>query len=145
MKFSTLSAPLIAVAGSLSSVSAFVTTRATYDNTYDNPNGNMNSVACSNTPFGLSGRFPTFGSVPTFPNIGGSQFVTSSLSNKCGSCWTINAVGSDKPIYFTAIDVAGEGFNISEESMLAIANGTAIEVGSVEIQAVEVDSIYCGL
>ena len=29
--------------------------RATYDNTYDNPHGSMNSVACSNGENGLVG------------------------------------------------------------------------------------------
>ncbi|KAI5117799.1 hypothetical protein M0805_002186 [Coniferiporia weirii] len=144
MKFPVLAASLLSSA-SFISVLETVTERATYDNTYDNASGSMLSVACSNTEFGLADRFATFGALPTFPNIGGTAFIFSSLSDYCGSCWSINAVGLDTAVFFTAIDVASEGFNISEESMLTIANNTAIENGFAEIQAVQVDAIYCGL
>jgi hypothetical protein len=46
--------------------------RTTYDGTYDNKHGSLNSVACSNGDNGLVLRFPTFGNIPSFPYIGGA-------------------------------------------------------------------------
>jgi hypothetical protein len=69
-------------------------TSATYDNTYDNPYGSLNGVACSNGENGLLTKgFTTFGSLPSFPYIGGAQAVTGWNSPQCGSCWALTYQG----------------------------------------------------
>ena len=118
-------------------------TRATYDNTYDNPHGSMNSVACSNGKNGLVDRFPTFGDVPNFPYIGGASAIEGWNSPQCGSCWRISY--KDKSIYVTAIDFAGDGFNLSQKSLDDLTGEKAVELGSVEVNAVQVDKSKCGL
>ena len=117
--------------------------RATYDNTYDNPHGSMNSVACSNGENGLVGRFPTFHDVPNFPYIGGASAIEGWNSPQCGSCWRISY--KDKTIYATAIDFAGDGFNLSQEALDALTGGNAVKLGSVQVDAVQVDKSKCGL
>ncbi|KAF8491533.1 Cerato-platanin, partial [Gautieria morchelliformis] len=60
-----------------------------FDNTYDNAGGSLATVACSDGPNGLLSRFPTFGNLPTFPNIGSAQAVVAHGSPNCGSCWQL--------------------------------------------------------
>lgn len=133
MKFSIFS--VLILAGS-----AFaLTEKATYDPVYDNPANSLNIVSCSN----LVSQFPTFGSVPTFPNIGGAFVVTGFASPGCGTCWKLSANGST--IYFTAIDHAGDGFNLSEESLNVLTDGQAVRLGFAEVYAEEVDKSYCGI
>ncbi|KAH9975957.1 hypothetical protein BGW80DRAFT_1295522, partial [Lactifluus volemus] len=60
-----------------------ITARATFDTTFDNRAGSMNNVACSNGVNGLASRFPTFGSLPSFPFIGGAFDVAFNSTN-CG-------------------------------------------------------------
>lgn len=65
-----------------------------FDNTYDNAGGSLNTVACSDGPNGLEPRFSTFGSLPSFPNIGGAQVVTGFGSPNCGTCWRLEFQGN---------------------------------------------------
>lgn len=133
MKFSILSVLLLAG-------SAFaVTETATFDTVYDDAANSLDIVSCSN----LVSSFPTFGSIPTFPNIGGSFAVTGFASPGCGTCWQLSANGST--IFFTAIDHAGDGFNLSEESLNALTNGQAVRVGSAQVDAVQVHISNCGM
>jgi Cerato-platanin len=122
--------------------------RVTFDTTYDNANGSMNSVACSNGPNGLLTRgFPTFGSLPNFPFIGGAPAVTFD-SPACGSCWNltyVNPQGNSTSINITAIDAANPNFNIALEAMNVLTDGQASFLGSVPITAVQVASSVCGL
>ena len=64
-----------------------------FDNIYDNSSGSLATVACSDGPNGLLSRFPTFGSLPSFPNIGGAQAVAGHGSPNCGSCWQLTFNG----------------------------------------------------
>lgn len=119
--------------------------RAVLDNDYDNPTRPINNVACGDQ---LSSRFgfTTFSSVPSFPNIGGAFAVSNASSPNCGSCWQISVPGSENPaIFFTAIDTAGDGFNLSEESLLTIAGQEGVNAGSAQVEATEVDPTLCGL
>jgi Cerato-platanin len=122
--------------------------RVTYDTTYDNASGSMNSVACSNGPNGLLTRgFPTFGSLPDFPFIGGAPAVTWNSPN-CGSCWQltyVNPQGASNSINILAIDAANPNFNIALEAMNVLTDGQANFFGSVPITAVQVASSVCGL
>ena len=120
------------------------TQRAGFDTVYDNPNGDMNTVSCSTGLNGLSSRFPTFGSLPTFPNIGGSSAIAGFGSAECGSCWQITFPTTNNTIIVTAIDHAGDGFNLSQEALDALTNGNAVALGTVQVNAVEVDRSLCG-
>ncbi|KAI9430211.1 Cerato-platanin [Lactarius psammicola] len=115
-----------------------------YDTTYDHPKGSLSTVACSNGANGLLTRgYTTFGSLPSFPNIGAAQAVAGWNSPACGSCWQVSYKG--KSLYITAIDVAGDGFNLSLEAMNTLTNGHAEELGVIDAQATQVDSWHCGL
>ena len=116
--------------------------RATYDNTYDNPAGSMWGVACSNGKNGLAEKYPTFGDIPSFPNVGGVPGVTWN-STKCGSCWRLQYQGVN--VYVTAIDYAGSTFNIAQAALDTLTDGHAVEWGSVEIDAKEVELWKCGM
>ena len=133
MKFSILSALILA--GS----ALAVTKKATYDPVYDNASNSLNIVSCSN----LVSKYPKFGSIPTFPNIGGAFVVTGFASPGCGTCWKLSANGST--IYFTAIDHASDGFNLSEESLNVLTDGHAVELGFANVDAEQVDESYCGM
>ncbi|KAH8104293.1 SnodProt1 [Phellopilus nigrolimitatus] len=137
MKLAALVSPLL-LAGS-----ALATYRAGYDNTYDNASGSMDSVACSDGQAGLASRYPTFGSAPTFPNIGGTQFVAGWNSPNCGTCWQLTYDGTS--ILVLAIDHADDGFNLSQEALDTLTDGQAVQLGTVQVDAEQVDSSLCGL
>jgi len=66
-----------------------------FDNVYDNPAGDLNTVTCSTGSNGLVTKgFKTFGSLPTFPNIGGAAAVTGFNSAGCGTCWALTFNGT---------------------------------------------------
>ena len=115
---------------------SFTGTRITYDTVYDNGTESLAVVACSNGPNGmLTKGYKIFKDLPTFPNIGGSSAVAGWNSPNCGSprfaefdvarrswftpstgtCW--NVTYGDETITVTVIDYAGDGYNLSEESM----------------------------
>ncbi|EJC99990.1 extracellular small protein 1 [Fomitiporia mediterranea MF3/22] len=119
--------------------------RAGFDNTYDNAGGDMNTVSCSTGPNGLSGRFPTFGNLPTFPNIGGSSSIAGFGSAECGSCWQLTFPDTGVTITVTAMDHAGDGFNLSQEALDTLTNGNAVQDGVIQVNAVQVDKSQCGL
>jgi len=117
--------------------------RATYDATFDNKAGSLNSVACSNGPNGLASRFPTFGDIPNFPFIGGAFDVTWNSPN-CGGCWNITNPTTGVSIQITAIDTATGGFNIAQEAFEKL-NGGQIGQGVVDVVANKVAASVCGL
>jgi hypothetical protein len=84
MKFITsLSALLALIASTLADSVSF-------ENTYDNKNNSLATVSCSDGANGLLTKgFTTFGSLPTFPNIGGAQAVEGYNSSNCGTCWAL--------------------------------------------------------
>ncbi|KAH9033993.1 immunomodulatory protein [Lactarius deliciosus] len=104
----------------------------------------LSTVACSDGANGLlTKNFTTFGSLPSFPNIGAAQAVGGWNSPACGSCWTISFGG--KSINVIAVDHAGDGFNLSLEAMNTLTNGHAQELGVINAQATQVDPSQCGL
>jgi hypothetical protein len=96
--------------------------KATYDQTFDNPSGSLNNVACSNGQNGLASKYPTFGDLPNFPYIGGAFDIVWNSPN-CGSCWAITNQANGQMIYITAIDTAGQGFNLAKEAFDKLNNG----------------------
>lgn len=119
------------------------TLKATFDTTYDNKNGSLNSVACSNGANGLVGRFPTFGDVPSFPFIGGAFDIVWNSPN-CGGCWSLTNAATGVSIHITAIDTAGAGFNIAQEAFVQL-NGGQIGQGVVDVVGTKVSPSVCGL
>ncbi|KAH9997780.1 epl1 protein, partial [Russula compacta] len=117
--------------------------RATYDSTFDDPSGSLNGVACSNGPNGLIDRFPTFGSIPSFPLIGGAFDIAWDSPN-CGGCWNVSNPATGAWINITAIDTAGAGFNLAQEAF-ELLNGGQIGQGVIDVVATQVSSSVCGL
>ena len=146
MQFTTTFALLAAALSAPAALAgpAAQTLKVTFDQTYDNAGASLNTVACSNGVNGLVGKFPTFGSLPTFPNIGGSMFVSGFNSTECGSCWELAYEG--KSINLIAIDTAGVGFNIAKEAFDFLADAEATGAWIVGAGAVgSYDSqVFCG-
>lgn len=118
--------------------------QVTYDPVYDNFNQSLATVECSTGSNGLLTRnFTTFGSLPTFPFIGGAQAVEGFNSANCGTCWSLTFNGTSVKIL--AIDHAGSGFNIGENAMNNLTNGQAVELGLVQATAKQLNASDCGL
>ncbi|KAJ3878896.1 Cerato-platanin [Lentinula edodes] len=134
-------------------VAAFTTLVAAdtlqYDTAYDDASASLSTVACSDGSNGLLTRgFPTFGSLPSFPNIGAFGAVEGWNSANCGTCWqvTYSSNGVSTTVNVLAVDHAGDGLiNVSEEAMNTLTNGNAVAFGAVTVTSVQVDSSACGL
>jgi len=96
--------------------------RAVFSSRFDNPDGSMETVACSNGVNGLETKFPTFGDIPSFPFIGGAFDIFWNSTN-CGSCWNVSNPETGVSIQMTAINVAGVGFNLSPTAFDNLTNG----------------------
>ena len=130
------------VANALPHAERSTTVRATFDTTYDNKAGSLNSVACSNGANGLA-RFPTFGNIPTFPFIGGAPNVTFNSPN-CGGCWRLTSTTTGGSLIMTAIDSSGSGFNLAQEAFVTL-NGGQVGQGTLDVIAEQIDPHVCGL
>ena len=119
------------------------TVRATFDTTYDNRGGSLNSVACSDGANGLAARFQTFGNIPTFPFIGGAPGIVFNSPN-CGGCWKLTSKATNASLIMTAIDSTGSGFNLAQEAFVTL-NGGQIGQGVLEVVAEQIDRSICGL
>ncbi|KAG2155961.1 Cerato-platanin [Suillus bovinus] len=119
----------------------------TYDSFYDNASTSLADVACSNGANGLLTKgFTTFGSLPSFPNIGGIPNATWN-SPLCGTCWNLQyttPAGTHESIYMTAIDAAYT-FNPSLEAFEALTDNTGVPAGTVSATATQVAESNCGL
>ena len=129
------------VAVLVSAAAAQQVVTASFDNTYDDAGASTNIVACSN----LTPQHPTFGSFPTFPNIGGSFAIAGFGSAECGSCWQLTYAPTGVSIFVTAIDHTGDGFNLSEEALNTLTDGQAEFLGRVDVTATQVSASSCGL
>ena len=140
-----LTSTIISLAA-LFSVAVADTQPVRFNDFYDNPSTSMNNVACSNGQNGLVTKgFPTFGSLPSFPNIGGVYAVGAWNSPFCGSCWQLTYGGNT--IYVTAIDTVYSGFDLSKQAVNTLTNGLANSptFSFVDVQSTQVDASYCGL
>ncbi|KIJ63341.1 hypothetical protein HYDPIDRAFT_176046 [Hydnomerulius pinastri MD-312] len=140
MKFTSVAATLLALA-----IPAFAQTETlSYDTTYDDASLSLASVACSDGVNGLMTKgYTTLGSLPTFPNVGGVYAVTGWNSAACGTCWEVTYGSTTLAVL--AVDVATEGFNLSEEAMNTLTGGLAVELGRVDVTATQVDASVCGI
>ena len=96
---------------------------ATYNAMYDDPQGSMDTVACSNGQNGLGTKYKTFGSVPSYPFIGGAYDISGPSSPNCGSCWVITNPATGLSIQMTSIDSSGVGFDLTAQAFADLTNG----------------------
>ncbi|KAI0274941.1 Cerato-platanin, partial [Gloeopeniophorella convolvens] len=115
--------------------------RATFDTTFDNKEGSLNNVACSNGDNGLAARFQTLADLPSFPYIGG-VFDVAWNSPNCGACWSITYPATGVTINVTAVDTAGAGFNLAKEAYDVLTGGSPV---TVDVLATKVVPSVCGL
>ena len=140
MKFTSLALTLLATV----STTLAATVTVSYDETYDNADGQLTTVACSDGPNGLITKgYDTFGSLPHFPNIGGAAAIAGWGSAQCGSCWQLTYGG--RSINVLAVDHADEGFNIAKGAMDMLTDGQAAFLGRVDADVTQVDASQCGL
>ena len=118
-----------------------------YDTLYDNPNVNLNAVACSNGNHGLLNKgFTTFGSLPHFPNISGSSVVTGWNSPNCGSCWQLSWSHTGATIHVLVVDSNADGFTLSQTAMGELTDNQELSLGKISgVSATEVSASACGL
>ena len=125
-------------------ISAASATDVRYDTTYDNAQGSLSTVACSDGANGLLTKgYTTFGSLPSYPNITAAQAVAGWNSTSCGTCWQITY--GDVSVNVLAIDHAADGFVLSLEAMNSLTGGNAVQFGTVDAQATQIDPQNCGL
>jgi len=119
----------------------------TYDTFYDNSATSLSNVACSNGVNGLLTKgYTTFGSLPSFPNIGGFPGATWN-STLCGTCWQLEYTtpsGQYESIYATVVDAAYT-INLSEEAFNTLTDNTGVASGKVAATATQVALSYCGM
>ncbi|KAG2359735.1 Cerato-platanin [Suillus spraguei] len=140
MKFTSTIISLLAVALPVLAQ----TESLSYDNTYDNADQSLTTVACSDGPNGLmSLGYTTLGQLPSFPNVGGVYTVTGWDSVYCGTCYEVT-YGSTT-IAILAVDVASEGFNVAEAAMNTLTDNEAEFLGRVTVTSVQVNASVCGL
>jgi len=108
--------------------------KVTYDPTYDNPDGSMKSVACSNWKNGLTLQFPVFQDLPIFPYIRGAFNIIWNSTN-CGECWILTNPANDPSIVITAIDHTEAGFNVAEVVFKGLGGIVPLSIYLPELQS----------
>ncbi|KAK0454842.1 immunomodulatory protein [Armillaria borealis] len=115
-----------------------------YDNGYGTGSNSLANVACSDGSNGLLTKgYTTYDSLPDFPYIASSDSIAGWNSASCGTCWQLTYNG--RTINVLAIDHAVSGFYTSEAALNDLTNGHAVEYGSVQATAAQVDASVCGL
>ncbi|KAI1791548.1 Cerato-platanin [Ganoderma leucocontextum] len=146
MQFKAISLTLFValIAPTALGASTATTVSVSFDQAYDNADASLTTVSCSDGSHGLLTKgYTTFGSLPSFPNIGGASVVPGWNSDQCGTCWALSYNG--KSINVLAVDSATDGWNIGLEAMNALTDGQAQQLGRVDAIATLVDSAQCGL
>ncbi|EKM58222.1 uncharacterized protein PHACADRAFT_252383 [Phanerochaete carnosa HHB-10118-sp] len=137
--FAAITTLVFAASAALAAPSTTTTVTVSYDQTYDNPSGSVNTVSCS----GVLAGYGDFGNLPGFPNIGGAAAVAGYDDPNCGTCWQLTY--NNTSVNVLAIDHAGAGFNIALSAMNTLTSGEAVSVGRVNAQAQQVDASLCGV
>jgi hypothetical protein len=148
MKLTSNFISLAAKLAAIFSVAPAVIEPVRFNDFYDNNSTSLNNVACSNGANGLVTKgFTTFGSLPSFPNIGGVYAVGAWNSPECGSCWELWYPGTGHTIYVTAIDTISSGFDLSKQAVNNLTNGLANspQFSFVDAYSTQVDARHCGL
>jgi hypothetical protein len=140
MQLTAVLTSLIALATAVSASPAprgLIEYNVRYDATYDNPDGLISGVACSN--LGAQG-YVHFKDLPSFPNLAAWQDATYN-SPDCGSCWNVTHNGNG--VLVTVIDHSGDGFNVAE-STFKLLNDNDLGPGSFAGYAFQVPASECG-
>ena len=139
MKFTTALSAALLFAGSALADAVTVS----YDQTYDNGDQSLATVACSDGANGLLTKgFTNFKSLPSFPFIGGAPAVAGWNSTACGTCWNLAFNGTS--INVLAIDHS-IGFNIALEAFNKLTNGNGVALGRINAVSTQVAASVCGL
>ncbi|KAG0129571.1 Cerato-platanin [Tuber indicum] len=123
---------------------------AKYDTTYDSASLSTLSVACSDGANGLYTKgYHTLGSVPGFPNLGGSGTIPGWNSPNCGACYELRytppAPAAPKVINIVGVDVAAPGtFVLSRTALDTLTGGQAVPLGRVNVTWRPVAASVCG-
>jgi len=133
---------LFNLAAFASAAPSFGTMQMTYDPVYDNPSGNLNSVACSDGPNGLITKYgwTTFSQIPAFTHIGGS-FQISYNSPNCGNCYKLTNPSNGNSCHMLGIDYADQGFNVATSVFTELVGSTA--PGNVQVNWRVVPDWFC--
>ncbi|KAI0311273.1 hypothetical protein OF83DRAFT_1069096 [Amylostereum chailletii] len=127
-----------------------------YDSSYDTPGGSTSHLACARA---LSGRFPSFRDIPSYPHIGGASFASSSSSSSssragpsahCGSCWHIVYPPTGASANVTIVDRAATAFALTKEALGALVGGRVEKMAlgklrGLRVEATPVPADACGL
>jgi len=127
--------------------SAAIQVSVSYDPKYDVSGTSLNTVTCSDGENGLIRKgFSTFGSLPTFPRIGGAPTVEGWNSVNCGKCYSLHYKSAtvDKTIKVLAIDKSS-GFNIGEQAMNLLTDNQAVALGRVTATYSLLADSECGM
>ncbi|KAL1742621.1 Cerato-platanin-domain-containing protein [Schizophyllum fasciatum] len=125
----------------------FGTVTVGYDPVYDAPSTPMSAVACSDGARGLlSLGFPTFGSLPGFPRVGGVSAVAAWNSSACATCWELRYVCLEGRAKEHAKRRRGSGEGEREAvAMNDLTCGHAVQLGIVQAEYRQVNIAMCGL
>ncbi|KAJ2917032.1 hypothetical protein MD484_g3404, partial [Candolleomyces efflorescens] len=139
--FATLAYTLVAVAQQP------IQSTINYDDRYCVGPTSLQTTACSTGENGLITRgFPTFGSLPTFPGIAGSQFVEGFNSTSCGACWRVSYPDTGRSVVLTLVNNAPTGFTLCTDTLLALTGFDRDNVpNSIPVQATALPDSDCGL
>lgn len=121
-----------------------VSVSVSYDQSYDVSTSSLNTAACGSV---LIQKYPTFGSLPGFPHIGGAPTIAGSGSPNCGKCYQLHYSGNgvDETITVLGVDQATGAFNIGLQAMNDLTNGQAVQLGRVTANYTEVEASQCGV
>lgn len=120
----------------------FSHTIATFNTLYDDPSRPLSEVACWKKKTGLMPNLDWSLQKDTVGFIGVDKIGHFSIA-KCLSCWTL--AYDDKTISLFALDSADSGIVMSLNALQYLTDGRALELGRVDIHAIEVDTSNCGI
>ena len=70
--------------------------------------------------------------------------INDASSDACTTCWELHYPALRQSIKVLAMDRADSGVVLSLETMNTLTNGRAEELGSIEVEAVEISMVNCG-
>jgi len=112
--------------------------QTTYDPIYQDASESTSVLDCAGTLINKNAAWTTFGELPRFPNIGGSDVVTGYDSAGCGTCWALSYQGNT--VNVLVVDYAEEGFNIAESTFAQLA---PVSDGVIDVTAEQVAASVC--
>ncbi|KAK2798733.1 hypothetical protein FQN50_008771 [Emmonsiellopsis sp. PD_5] len=116
-----------------------------FDPLYDNSEFSLLTTSCSDGNNGLVTKgYDTVGELPSFPYVGAAFSIENWNSPNCGKCYSITYEATGTQIFVTAIDKAGDGFNLAKKAMDDLTGGRAEELGRADMTVAEASPADCG-